>query len=175
MSNIPKGERSESKLEVIHRAIVLRNRIRTALMLDFGYSRKNMEKFIQNMVKSIPDREQREAAAKAIREAEEDFVKQRILDTRKRIIDSTLGITGHLRAANTISPKYMKEFEERRVEMDRALICCNVLQDELEDAAISLFADKNKYSDIVMKVKSIFLMIKALRQSDNRFLKDIPH
>jgi len=144
-------------------------------MLDFGYSRKNMEKFIQNMVKSIPDREQREAAAKAIREAEEDFVKQRILDTRKRIIDSTLGITGHLRAANTISPKYMKEFEERRVEMDRALICCNVLQDELEDAAISLFADKNKYSDIVMKVKSIFLMIKALRQSDNRFLKDIPH
>jgi hypothetical protein len=67
----------------------------------------------------------------------------------------------------------MAEFEERRLEMDRALICCNKLQDELQYIAETLPADKNKYMNIVLEVQAEFDMIKKLRQSDNRFLKKL--
>ena len=52
-------------------------------------------------------------------------------------------------------------------------MCCNKLQDELQYIAESLPADKNKYMDIVLEVEALFNMIKALRQSDNRFLKHL--
>lgn len=67
----------------------------------------------------------------------------------------------------------MSEFEERRLEMDRALVCCNKLQDELQYIAETLPADKNRYMAIVLEVEKEFEMIKALRQSDNRFLKHL--
>lgn len=87
--------------------------------------------------------------------------------------DFCQGIASHLRAANTIWPTYMNEFLERRLEMDRAMECCNQLQDELQYIAEVLPADKNKYTGIVLDVQAEFETIKALRQSDNRFLKKI--
>lgn len=57
--------------------------------------------------------------------------------------------------------------------MDRALVCCNKLQDELQYIAETLPADKNKYMNIVLDVQNLFEKIKALRHSDNRFLKKI--
>ena len=84
------------------------------------------------------------------------------------------GISAHLRAANTISPVNMSEFEERRLQLDKALECCNVLQDELNYIAKVLPADKNKYTRIVLKLEKDFNLIKKLRQSDNgRFLPHI--
>lgn len=67
----------------------------------------------------------------------------------------------------------MNEFLERRLELDRAMECCNQLQDELQYIAETLPADKNKYMGIVLDVEHLFNTIKALRQSDNRFLKHI--
>ena len=60
------------------------------------------------------------------------------------------GISAHIRAANTIWPVNMREFEERRLQLDKALECCNVLQDELNYIAKVLPADKNKYTRIAM-------------------------
>ena len=57
--------------------------------------------------------------------------------------------------------------------MDRALVCCNKLQDELQYIAETLPSDKNKFMNIVLEVQAEFDMIKKLRQSDNRFLKTI--
>lgn len=75
---------------------------------------------------------------------------------------------------NTISPVNMSEFEERRLQLDKALECCNVLQDELNYIAKVLPADKNKYARIVLKLEKDFNLIKKLRQSDNgRFLPHI--
>ena len=117
--------------------------------------------------------EEREMMGKVIREVEDNFSSWFIKRERDRVADFCQGITEHLRAANTIWPTNLSEFEERRLEMDRALICCNKLQDELQYIAETLPADKNKYMNIVLEVQAEFDMIKKLRQSDNRFLKKI--
>lgn len=93
---------------------------------------------------------------------------------RDEVLRLSRGISAHIRAANTISPVNMSEFEERRLQLDKALECCNVLQDELNYIAKVLPADKNKYTRIVLKLEKDFNLIKKLRQSDNgRFLPHI--
>ena len=173
MSNIPKSKRSESKLEALHCAYALRRRITAELMATFGYNQKKVEAHIQKMTSYIQDPEERELMSKAIREVEDNFSSWFIRRERDRVADFCQGISEHLRAANTIWPTNMSEFEERRLEMDRALICCNKLQDELQYIAETLPADKNKYMTIVLEVQALFDMIKKLRQSDNRFLKKL--
>lgn len=96
-----------------------------------------------------------------------------IEEERKRILNLCQGISAHLRAANTIWPDYMVEFTERRLQMDKALECCNMLQDELQAIVEMVPADKNRYTQIVLEIEKEFNLIKRLRQSDNRFLKDL--
>lgn len=96
-----------------------------------------------------------------------------IAKERDRVLDLTRGISAHLRAANTIWPDYMIEFTERRLQMDKALECCNMLQDELQAIVEMVPADKNRYTQYVLRIEKIFNMIKKLRQKDNRFLKTI--
>ena len=173
MSNIPKNKRSESKLEALHRAYDLRRKITAEIMVTFGYSQRKLEAHIRKMTSYVQDPEERENMSKVIREVQEDFGSWFVKRERDRVADFCQGITEHLRAANTIYPTYMNEFEERRLEMDRAMIACNKLQDELQYIAETLPADKNKFMNIVLEANDVFNMIKALRQSDNRLLKKI--
>ena len=142
-------------------------------MATFGYSQKKLEAHLKKMTEHVQNEEEREKMSNAIRETEDGFHSWFISRERDRVADFSQGITEHLRAANTIWPTNMAEFEERRLEMDRALICCNKLQDELQYIAETLPADKNKYMNIVLEVQAEFDMIKKLRQSDNRFLKKL--
>lgn len=96
-----------------------------------------------------------------------------IAKERERVLDLCQGISAHLRAANTIWPDYMIEFTERRLQMDKALECCNMLQDELQAIVEMVPADKNRYTQYVLRIEKIFNMIKKLRQKDNRFLKTV--
>ena len=173
MSDIPKSKRSESKLEAVHKAYGIRSRITQELLLSFGYSQKKLEKHVQKVTAYIHDPEEREMKAKVIRELEQDFDLWIIKQEREDVLKYCKGIVQDLIAANTIYPNYASEFEERRLEMDRAMECCNQLQQELQYLAEVLPADKNKYMSIALEVKGEFEMIKALRQSDNRFLKHL--
>ena len=173
VSNIPKSKRSASKLEALHRAYELRRKITAEIMATFGYSQKKLEAHIQKMTSYVQDPEEREKMSKAIREVQEDFASWFVMRERDRVADFCQGITEHLRAANTIWPTNMSEFEERRLEMDRALVCCNKLQDELQYIAETLPADKNKFMNIVLEVQAEYETIKKLRQADNRFLREI--
>ena len=92
---------------------------------------------------------------------------------RVRVLDLCQGISGHLRAANTIWPDYMVEFTERRLQMDKSLECCNMLQDELQAIVEMVPADKNRYMQIVLQIEKVYNLIKKLRQKDNRFLKTL--
>jgi hypothetical protein len=172
MSDIPKSERSESRLRAQHKAYQIRKIITAELMASFAYSQQKQEKHIKAMTDHIADKTTREEAAQKIRELEEDFDTWFIKRERDQVADLCEGIARHLRRANTIWPDYMVEFTERRLEMDRAMECCNALQDELQYIAETLPADKNKYMAIVLEVETEFKWIKSLRQSDNRFL---PH
>ena len=173
MSDIPKSERSESRLEAQHKAYKIRKMITAELMASFAYSEKKHEKHIKAMTEHIKNEEEKKETAQKIRELEEDFDCWFIRKERDRILDLVQGISSHLRAANTIWPTYKAEFVERRLEMDRALECCNMLQDELQYLVETLPADINKYTAIVREIDAEFNLIKALRQSDNRFLKHL--
>lgn len=173
MSDIPKSERSESRLRAQHKAYQIRRMITAELMASFAYSQAKQEKHIKAMTAHITDQATREETAQKIRELEEDFDTWFIKRERDQVADLCEGIARHLRRANTIWPDYMVEFTERRLEMDRAMECCNALQDELQYIAETLPADKNKYMAIVLEVETEFNWIKSLRQSDNRFLKHL--
>lgn len=153
MSDIPKSKRAHSNLEAHHKALDIRRMIANELLASFAYSEKKLEA--------------------AIRSLEEDFACWFIKRHRDRVDDLCCDIAQHLRGANTIWPTYHFEYKDRRGELNQALKCCNKLQDELQYIAESLPADKNKYMNIVLEVEALFNMIKALRQSDNRFLKHL--
>lgn len=173
MSDIPKSERTESRLEAQHIAYAVRRRITAELMASFAYSQERQEKHIRKMTEHIKDPSERADVTALIRETEEDFDSWFIMRERDHIADLCRGICLHLRAANTIWPTYMSEFQERRLELDRAMMHCNMLQDELQYLMETLPADANRYTPIVLDVAKLFNVIKALRQSDNRFLKHI--
>jgi len=168
MSDIKKSERKESKLEVIHNAYIIRMAVTKLAENNFFISDSKIQNIIADKIKIFPEDEQ-----KRIKERTYNYFKQQINRTTNRVIDAACGISQHLRKANTIFPTYMSEFEERRLEMDRAMACCNALQDELQYAGECLYADLNKYTHLVLEIQKEFNMIKSLRQADNRFLKNI--
>lgn len=173
MSDIKQGERAESKLRAQHQAYRVREMITAELMSSFGYSEKRLEKHIRQITSHIRDDQTRADTSEKIRQLEEYFSCWFIKEERSRILKHCQDISIHIRKANTIWPDYWAEFYERRLEWDRAMACCNALQDELQYLADALPADKNKYMAIVLECETLFEMIKSLRQSDNRFKKHL--
>lgn len=173
MSDIPKSKRAHSNLEAQHLAISIRQKISLELLASFGYSQKKLEEAIKKQTKGIQDPEHRKEISEAIRKLEDDYACWFIKRHRDRVDDLCCDSSQYLRGANTIWPTYRFEYRDRRSELNQALKCCNKLQDELQYIAEALPSDKNKYMSIVLEVEALFNMIKALRQSDNRFLKHL--
>ena len=150
MSDIPKSERSESPLRAQHMIYNIRKRITAELMATFGYSQKRFDKHIKAVTAYVVNEEEREEPAAKIREQEEDFNLWFIQQERARVLTFCQDISVHMRAANTIWPDYWSEYEERRLQWDKAMECC-----------------------IVRVFEHLFNTIKSLRQSDNRFKKHL--
>lgn len=168
MSDIKKSERKESKLQTIHNAYKIRMAVTKLAENDFYISRIKIDNIISEKIKKFPKENQ-----EAIKNRTYKYFEQQVIRSTNSAIELATGISRHLRIANTIFPTYMTEFEERRIEMDKAMSCCNALQDELQYIGECLYADLNKYTKLVLLIQQEFNMIKALRQSDNRFLKNI--
>ena len=168
MSEVKKSERKESKLQTIHNAYKIRILVTKLAENDFYISRTKIEDIIAEKIKRFPNDDQQK-----IKERTYQYFEERVKYSTNNVIELATGISRHLRIANTIFPTYISEFEERRLEMDRAMSCCNALQDELQYIGECLYADLNKYTNLVLLIQQEFNMIKALRQSDNRFLKNI--
>jgi len=135
---------------------------------NFYITFSKIEEKINNRIKGLDEKEQIR-----IKENMYKFYRNQINRVSDNVIELATGISRHLRIANTIFPTYMSEFEERRIEMDRAMACCNALQDELQYVGECLYADLNRYMNLVLQIQKEFNMIKSLRQTDNRFLKNI--
>jgi len=112
----------------------------------------NIDKINEVVAKStigVQDEKRKRFIAKKVY----DYYGKQIERVTKRVIDSACGISYHLRIANTIFPTYMSEFEERRLEMDRAMACCNTLQDELQYAGECLHSDLNRFTNLVLEIQ----------------------
>lgn len=169
MSDIKKSERKESKLQTVHNAYKIRTAVTKLAENNFYFDLNKINEVVEENTKYIQDETMKEKAKKRIYQ----YFNNQILRITDRIINAACEINEHLRVANTIFPTYMSEFEERRLELDRAMSCCNILQDELQYAGECLYADLNKFTYIVIEIEKEFNMIKKLRQSDNRFLKEM--
>lgn len=168
MSDIKKSERTESKLEVIHNAYLIRTAVTKIAENNFYISESKIEKMIAEKIKMFPEDNQ-----ERIKERTRQYFRHQLTRITNRTLDFACEISEHLRRANTIFPTYMSEFEERRLEMGKAMEACNALQDELQYAGECLYADLNKYTNLALEIQKEFNMIKSLRQADNRFLKNI--
>ena len=168
MSDVRKSQRKESKLQAIHNAYEIRRAVTNLAENNFYITLSKIEDRINKRVQGLTTEDR-----KRVREQMYKYYRNQINRVANNAIELATGISRHLRIANTIYPSYMSEFEERRIEMDRAMACCNALQDELQYAGECLYADLNKYTKLVLEIQKEFNLIKALRQSDNRFLKNI--
>ena len=173
MSEIPLHKRKKSSLDVQHNIYKIRREITLNLMETFGYSKQKFERHVKKAVAFIHNDEDRKAREDQLRQREEGFDLMFIEHERVRILDMVCEISTHIRKANTIYPSYMCEWLERRMELTRAMEACNALQDELQYIAETLPADKNKYMNIVLELEGEFRGIRALRQADNRLLKNL--
>lgn len=123
MSEIKKSERKESKLQTIHNAYMIRMAVTNLAENNFYITFSKIEEKINNRIKGLDEKEQIR-----IKENMYKFYRNQINRVSNNVVELATGISRHLRIANTIFPTYMSEFEERRLEMDRAMACCNALQ-----------------------------------------------
>ncbi len=157
--------------EALRDAILIRKKVTNVLrVLALRSQKKRFETFDGLLATAKTDEEITRAKEIIM---EERFNSWLIKEECKAVAQACLNLTGSLRTANTIWPTYMDELTERRIYMDRALGACNVLQDELQYIAESVYADKNKFTALVLEIETLFKKIKSVRQADNRFLKTI--
>ena len=163
------SKKNES-FEALRDALIVRKKVTEVLKVLALQSQKRLENLEENLAKATTDEEILKAK-EAIREERFNF--WLIKEECRTVAVKGAELTGSLRTANTIWPTYMSEYTERRVFMDRAMAACNVLQDELQYIAKSVYADKNKFTALVLEIETLFKKIKSVRQADNRFLKEL--
>lgn len=140
---------------------------------DFGYQEKDVIRRIEKFAeKNIPESNREEWIAKKV-EQELEFHRWFIKRERDRVLEYASGIINHLVEANTIFPVNKAEWEERRLDLDRALQCCKCLMQELQFIAETIPVNREKYTNIIDEITTEFEKIKELRKSDNRLLKHI--
>lgn len=178
MSNIPKSKRKESSLECVHLAYKIHRRITGEIFLSFHYNPKKLETITkeievttnENKNISLDEHKLNQKIIYGQISNENNFFLQR---RRDEIIRQCESVIYYVTAANTIYPTWKCEFDLRRKYLDKALVCCNLLQINFCLMAEYLPTDANKYCDIVKDIRKEFNMIKALRKSDNRFLNKL--
>ena len=155
--------------ETLRNALIVRKKVTEILRVLALQTQKRLETLISVLATATEDK--REEIQNQIREERFNF--WLIKEECSLVASKGADLTGSLRTANTIFPTYLSEFTERRVFMDRALSACNVLQDELKYIAEAVYADKNKFTALVLEIDALFKKIKSVRQADNRFLKEL--
>ena len=162
------SKKNES-FEALRDALIVRKKVTEILRVLALQTQKRLETLISVLATATEDK--REEIQNQIREERFNF--WLIKEECSLVASKGADLTGSLRTANTIFPTYLSEFTERRVFMDRALSACNVLQDELQYIAEAVYADKNKFTALVLEIDALFKKIKSVRQADNRFLKEL--
>lgn len=100
----------------------------------------------------------------------EDFAKYRYLMTnfKTRIDQLASQLTSNVRAANSIYPTNMREYEQRRNYQNNALVNCEQLIKELQRVVEIFEVDVNTYGRYVKAIDREIGLIKKWRQRDNK-------
>ena len=104
------------------------------------------------------------------KDAKEDFSRYRylMLNYKNRIDQLASMLTSNVRAANSIYPTTLHEYEQRRDYQNTAIVNCEQLLKELQRIVEIFEVDVNLYSRYVKAIDREIGLIKKWRQRDNR-------
>ena len=137
--SVPKSKRKQSKVEFE--------------MLIFKVC-ESVDRLVETRFSADPD----ELAANQI------FISSRSTNL-ERLTDSLIY---HIKVANSIYPKCMAEWEERRVSIGKAVGTCYAILTNLQRVMIRLRVPDTKYTEDIKNVIKMINSLKAWRKSDNR-------
>jgi hypothetical protein len=149
------SKRQESKFEAITYSIELHNMLVELMQRNFG----------------IKDLNQLVRARYACRMGEtENFERYRYLmqNAKDRIDQIASLLTNNVRAANSIYPTSMHEYEQRRDYQNNAIANCEQLIKELQRVVELFDVDVNTYSRYIKAIDREIGLIKKWRQRDNK-------
>lgn len=148
-------DRKESKFEAITYSIELHNMLIELMQRSFGI--KDLRHFVSL----------RYAYGK---EDKEDFSKYRYLmhNFKTHINDIASTLTSNVRAANSLYPTSLHEYEKRRDYQNIAIANCEMLKKELQQVVEVFEVDINIYGRYIRAINREIELIKKWRQRDNK-------
>lgn len=149
------SKRNESRFEAITYSIELHSMLTDLMQRSFGI------RDLDHWVRVRYARGQDET---------EDFAKYRyLMQNSKTRIDQTASLlTNNVRAANTIYPTSLHEYEQRRDHQNNAIVNCEQLIKELQRVVDIFDVDINVYNRYVTAIDREIGLIKKWRQRDNK-------
>lgn len=148
-------DRKESKFEAIIFSEELHNMLTELMQRSFGI--KDLDSFVR----------MRYAYGK---DDKEDFTKYRYLmhNAKQRVDRIASVLTSNVRAANSIYPTSIREYEKRREYQNDAIANCEQLLRELQHVVEVFEVDVNLYGRYVQAIDREIGLIKKWRQRDNK-------
>ena len=149
------SKRKESRFEAITYSIELHNMLLELMQRSFGI--KNLDQFVRLRFAHGKDKT-------------EDFSRYRYLMQNYKIrIDRIASLmTNNIRAANSIYPTTLHEYEIRRDYQTTAIVNCEQLIKELQRVVEVFEVDVNIYGKYIQAINREIGLIKKWRQRDNK-------
>lgn len=149
------SDRTESKFEAITYSIELHDMLIDLMQRSFGV--KDLDQLVRVRYAHGKD-------------ATEDFSRYRylMLNYKNRIDQLASMLTSNVRAANSIYPTTLHEYEKRRDYQNTAIVNCEQLLKELQRIVEIFEVDVNLYGRYVKAIDREIGLIKKWRQRDNR-------
>lgn len=168
-------KRKLSELKFYDNAIRLRRSMIYLLMRDLGAKRGVRD--IKWMTKDMPPQDAELLLAVAERNGlkrfEADWPSWVIEKLRDNIWKLLTDMMTAITRAYTIFATSKAEADERRLNQDRAIACCESLLKELELAIDILPVDANKYKQQVKIITEEIMLLKGWRKAGNKKIKEL--
>ena len=168
-------KRKLSELKFYDNAIRLRRSMLYLLMRDLGAKRGVRD--IKWMTKDMPPQDAELLLAvverNGLKRFEADWPSWVIKKLRDNIWKLLTDMMTAITRAYTIFATSKAEADERRLNQDRAIACCESLLKELELAIDILPVDANKYKQQVKIITEEIMLLKGWRKAGNKKVKEL--
>lgn len=148
------SKRTESKFEAIIHSVELHDMLIDLIQRNFGV--RDIEQFVRTRFTYSVE--------------EDEYAKHRYLmhNFKSRVDQLASQLTSNVRAANSLYPTSMAEYERRREYQNNAIVNCEQLIKELQRVVEIFDVDINLYNRYVKAIDREIDLIKKWRQRDNK-------
>lgn len=176
--SVPKSERGLSQMEFYRTAIVLRERITFLLLRDFGVKPK-VKEFDAYCAQQGMNDDDKAVFATLLEKYNlgnkivEQFPSWFIDKERSFFDEKTRELIMNITMANAIFITSEREYDERRICIDKAIGNCDQLLQEMQFVIKVLPVNVEKLMPYVELIKQEIALLKGLRKNDNKALKKV--